>query len=78
MLIGISTPYRKTGLLHQKWRDHFGADGDTLVVQGPTSLFNPSLSTDEIASQRAADQPPPAPNGMPNLELILQPIWTTP
>jgi hypothetical protein len=55
MLIGISTPYRKTGLLHQKWRDHFGADGDTLVVQGPTSLFNPSLSTDEIASQRAAD-----------------------
>jgi hypothetical protein len=55
MLIGISTPYRKTGLLHQKWRDHFGVDGDTLVVQGPTSLFNPSLSTDEIASQRAAD-----------------------
>jgi hypothetical protein len=55
MLIGISTPYRKTGLLHQKWRNHFAADGDTLVVQGPTLLFNPSLSTDEIASQRAAD-----------------------
>ena len=36
MLIGISTPYRKIGLLHQKHRDHFGIDGDdVLVVQGP-------------------------------------------
>src|SRR5262249_40954658 len=34
MLIGISTPYRKLGLLHAKHRDHFGVDGDVLVVQG--------------------------------------------
>ena len=56
MLIGISTPYRKIGLLHQKFRDHFGVDSpDVLVVQGPTSLFNPTMPADEIASQRAAD-----------------------
>ena len=28
MLVGISTPYRKLGLLHQKHRDHFGVEGD--------------------------------------------------
>src|SRR5262249_16015106 len=28
VLIGISTPYRKLGLLFQKFRDHFGVDDD--------------------------------------------------
>jgi hypothetical protein len=56
MLIGISTPYRKIGLLHQKHRDHFGVDGDgILVVQGPSKQFNPSLSDAVIATQRMAD-----------------------
>jgi hypothetical protein len=56
MLVGISTPYRKIGLLHQKHRDHFAQDGDdVLVVQGGSSLFNPSLSDETIATQRAAD-----------------------
>jgi hypothetical protein len=56
MLIGISTPYRKLGLLHQKHRDHFGKDSsDVLVVQGGTQLFNPTLSEETIATQRAAD-----------------------
>jgi Terminase large subunit, ATPase domain len=49
MLIGISTPYRKVGLLYQKHRDHFGVDGDdVLVVQGPSTAFNPTLSQSEI------------------------------
>ena len=44
MLIGISTPYRRAGLLWQKHRDHFGQDdNDVLVVQGPSRLFNPTL-----------------------------------
>ncbi len=55
MLIGISSPYRKTGLLHQKYRDHFGQDGDVLVVQGPSRTFNPLLTEELIAAQRAAD-----------------------
>jgi hypothetical protein len=55
MLVGISTPYRKLGLLHQKHRDHFGQDGDVLVVQGASRSFNPSLSEAAIAAQRAAD-----------------------
>jgi len=56
MLLGISTPYRKVGLLYQKHRDHFGvADEDVLVVQGASQTFNPSLADATIAAQRAAD-----------------------
>jgi hypothetical protein len=56
MLIGISTPYRKLGLLHQKFRDHFGIDGDeVLVIKGGTREFNPTLSDSTIATQRQAD-----------------------
>lgn len=56
MFVGISTGYRKTGLLYQKWRDHYGRDSDdVLVVQGSTELFNPSLSTAIIRKAKAAD-----------------------
>jgi hypothetical protein len=56
MLVGISTPYRKVGLLYQKHRDHFGvSDNDVLVVEGASKVFNPSLSDTVLAAQRAAD-----------------------
>ena len=58
MLIGISTPYRKLGLLHAKHRASFGKDDDdVLVVQGSSRQFNPSdnLSDAVIAAKRAAD-----------------------
>jgi hypothetical protein len=56
MLIAISTPYRKIGLLHQQHRDHFGQDSaDTLVVQGTAKMFNPTLDDAVIAAQVAAD-----------------------
>jgi len=56
MLIGISTPYRRLGLLYQKHRDHFGQDGDdVLVVQGRSQIFNPTLTDSVIAAQREAD-----------------------
>jgi len=43
-------------LLYQKWRDHFGHDGDdVLVVQGPSSLFNSSLDLGMIERATAAD-----------------------
>jgi hypothetical protein len=54
--VGISTGYRKLGLLYQKWRDHFGQDSDdVLVVQGASSTFNPSLDFDMIERARATD-----------------------
>jgi hypothetical protein len=58
MLIGISTPYRRAGLLWQKHRDHFGQDDDdVLVVQGPSRVFNPTLDqriVDEALKRDAA------------------------
>jgi hypothetical protein len=56
MLIGISTGYRRSGLLYSKYRDHFGEDTpDVLVVQGSSRDFNPTLSGARIAAMRAAD-----------------------
>jgi hypothetical protein len=56
LLIGISSPYRKLGLLHQKHRDHFGIDGDEiLVVKGGTKVFNPTLPDSVIETQRRDD-----------------------
>lgn len=56
MLVGISTPYRRQGLLHAKHRDHFGVEGDdVLVVQGDSATFNPTLSTALIEGHRASD-----------------------
>jgi hypothetical protein len=49
MLISISTPYRKTGLLHTKHRDFYGSDSqEVLVVQGPSIRFNPTLTAERI------------------------------
>jgi hypothetical protein len=43
MLIGISSPYRRAGLLHVKFKDHYDTDDeDILVVKGGTSQFNPT------------------------------------
>jgi hypothetical protein len=56
MFIGISTGYRKQGLLYQKHRDHFGRDGDdVLSVSGATEVFNPSIDHDAIAKAREQD-----------------------
>jgi hypothetical protein len=44
MLIGISTPYRRSGLLFDQWRRYYGKpDDDVLVVRGASLLFNPTI-----------------------------------
>jgi hypothetical protein len=56
LLVGISSPYRRVGLLHAKHKQHFGVDGDdVLVVQGSSKKFNPLLTDAVIEAQRAAD-----------------------
>ena len=56
MLIGISSSYRRVGLLHQKYRDYFGVDvPDILVVKGTTAQFNLAVDEAAIAVMRAAD-----------------------
>jgi hypothetical protein len=43
LLIGISSPYARKGLLYNKHKRHFGQDSDVLVIQGGTQQFNPTI-----------------------------------
>jgi hypothetical protein len=58
MSILISTVYRRSGLLYQRFKDHYGKDSDdTLVVKGTTEQFNPLFDSRIIARQLAEDRP---------------------
>jgi hypothetical protein len=56
MLIGISSPYRRGGLLWQKFKDHYGKPGDVLVVKAPSKLLNPMLDQ-SIIDQALIEDP---------------------
>ena len=44
LMVGMSSPYRKAGLLYTKWKDHFAKPGDdVLVIQAPSRALNPTL-----------------------------------
>jgi hypothetical protein len=56
MWVGISTGYRRAGLLYTKHQRHFGQDSDdVLVVSGATTLFNPVIDAAIIDAARAED-----------------------
>jgi hypothetical protein len=56
MLIAISTPYRRAGLLWKKYRAHFGKDDDdVLVIQAATSVLNPTIDQSMIDAALAED-----------------------
>jgi len=44
MLVGLSSPYRRAGTLFDSYRQHFGKDGEVLVVQSDSLTMNPTLS----------------------------------
>jgi hypothetical protein len=58
MIIGISSPYRKSGLLYQKFRDNYGKDDSKiLVIKAPTRTLNPLIDQsiiDEAMQEDAA------------------------
>jgi hypothetical protein len=57
MLIVISSPYRKSGLLYDKWKQHFGKDSDdVLVIQATSAQLNPTLDP-SIVEQAMEDDP---------------------
>jgi hypothetical protein len=55
MIVGISTVYRKSGLLYSKWREHHGRPHDILVVRAPSITFNPTLDQADIDADIALD-----------------------
>jgi hypothetical protein len=57
MLVGISSPYRKAGLLYDKWRAHYGKDDDdVLVIQAASRALNPTVPVSRV-EQAYADDP---------------------
>jgi hypothetical protein len=55
MLIGISTPHKKAGLLYDRWREHWGQDGDVLVIRAPSMALNPTLNQKLIDAELERD-----------------------
>ncbi len=57
MSIGVSSPYRRTGLLHSKFKNAFGKDDPrVLVVNAPTTAFNPMIDQGVIADAERDDR----------------------
>ena len=56
MKIMISSVHKRSGLLHQRYRDFFGKDDEgTLVVYGGTRDFNPAFPQSVIDKALAED-----------------------
>jgi len=55
MLVGITSPHRKSGLAYERWRDHYGRAGDVLVVRSPSLRLNPTIDRRIIDDAMARD-----------------------
>jgi hypothetical protein len=56
MLLGLSSPYARRGVLYEAWRRHYGVDGSpALVWQAATRTMNPSVPQEVIDQAYDAD-----------------------
>jgi hypothetical protein len=55
LLIGLSSPYARRGVLWEAYRDHFGKDDDCLVWQADSRSMNPTLPQSVIDRAYADD-----------------------
>jgi hypothetical protein len=57
MLILISSAHKRSGLLYERWKNHYGRnDTDVLVVKGTTLQFNPTFDRGVIERALAEDR----------------------
>jgi hypothetical protein len=57
LLIGLSSPYARKGLLYEKFRDHYARDDSSVLIwQAPTDVMNPQVDRQEI-EQAYRDDP---------------------
>ena len=55
-LIKISSPYMKSGVLHDDFKNHFGVDSpDVLVWRAPSTVMNPNLKESRLERERRLD-----------------------
>jgi hypothetical protein len=56
LLIGITSPFKRSGLAYERWQKYFGKNDDRiLVIHAPTTALNPTLDEAEIAAALADD-----------------------
>ena len=55
LLISISTPYSRRGLLYDTYKESFGQAGQTFVWKAPSLVMNPTLDTQLIKKALRAD-----------------------
>jgi hypothetical protein len=48
LLIGISTPYSRQGVLYEQFKRHFGKAGGSLIWKADTRLMNPTINVETI------------------------------
>jgi hypothetical protein len=56
LLVGVSSPYSRKGLLWAKYKKHFGQPGDVLVLQAGTRDLNPGIDQ-RLIDEALADDP---------------------
>jgi len=56
MMVLISTPYKRSGLLYDRWKDCYGKNDDrTLVIQASSVQLNPLIDLAEVEADREKD-----------------------
>jgi hypothetical protein len=56
LILGISSPYAKKGLLYEKYRDHYGRDDSSVLIwKADTQTMNPGVDGSIIAAAYADD-----------------------
>lgn len=79
MLIGLSSPYAKRGVLFEAYSQHYGHDSDILVVQAESRTMNPSLPQSVVDRAHAEDPASAAAEYgaqfRSDVEGFLQPEW---
>jgi hypothetical protein len=55
LLIGISTPYSRSGVLWEQFKSSFGQPGKALIWKAPSKTMNPTLSSSMITAALAED-----------------------
>ncbi len=79
LLLGISSPYARRGVLWQRYEEHYGHDGDVLVWQADSRAMNPTIP-ESLIEQAYADDPVAAASEYggefrSDIEGFLQPEW---
>jgi hypothetical protein len=55
LLLGISSPYLKSGVLWEAYKNHYGKKSDTLVIKGSTVKLNPTANKEWIQQEMKND-----------------------